>query len=251
MQNNSSSEEGKGPRVDTAGSLPILIHLFFLTQSPPSATAEKSLLMPQASLVHLLLQEVFPWTPHPHSWPSELGGREQPAPSPVPWPSGPPTLLLGSLCLHRKFSCLDVLRVLGTGQRQRETQESKPPGRSKPSRLPRRRGSWRKVQKHAEGIQPPSGGPWPARAPGWVLGGHWRAAEAQGGLCHRNNIFNTGGEREAHPALTRDSGIAVGCEHSRLGGGPMAWTRGMLLPRLPAGSSGSGRAGVPGLVDYK
>ena len=85
--------------------------LSFLTQSPPSATAEKSLLMPQASLVHLLLQEVFPWTHHPHSWPSELGGREPAAPPPGPWPSGPPTLLLGSFCLYRKFSCLEVLRV--------------------------------------------------------------------------------------------------------------------------------------------
>lgn len=42
------------------------------------------------------------------------------------------------------------------------------------------------------------------------------------GLCHRNNIFNAGMERGAHPALTRDSGSAVGCEHSRLGRGPMA-----------------------------
>ena len=58
--------------------------LSFLTQSPPSATAEKSLLMPQACLVHLLLQEVFPWTHHPHPWPSELGSREPAAPPPSP-----------------------------------------------------------------------------------------------------------------------------------------------------------------------
>lgn len=96
--------------------------LSFLTQSPPSATAEKSLLMPQACLVHLLLQEVFPWTHHPHPWPSELGGQGTSCPTPVPWLSGPSALLLGSFCLYMKFSCLEVLRVPGSERRaERDT----------------------------------------------------------------------------------------------------------------------------------
>lgn len=70
------------------------------------------------------------------------------------------------------------------------------------------------------------------------------------GLCHRNNIFNAGMERGAHPALTRDSGSAVGCEHSRLGRGPMVQTGGSLRPRLPArGQTPWVLPVVPGLVD--
>ena len=108
---------------------------------------------------------------------------------------------------------------------------------------------------HAEVSSLPRVGCRPARAPGWVLGGCWEDTGVRqrhrSGLCHRNNIFNTGGERGAHPALTRDSGSAVGCEHSRLGRGPMAWTRGMLLPGLPALGQTWVLPVVPGLVDYK
>lgn len=72
------------------------------------------------------------------------------------------------------------------------------------------------------------------------------------GLCHRNNIFNAGMERGAHPALTRDSGSAVGCEHSRLGRGPMAQTGGSLRPGLPArGQPPWVLPVVPELVDYR
>ena len=62
------------------------------------------------------------------------------------------------------------------------------------------------------------------------------------GLCHRNNIFNAGTERGAHRALTRDSGSAVGCEHSRLGRGPMAQTGGVAAAQ--ASSPGSNPLGV-------
>lgn len=52
---------------------------------------------------------------------------------PVPWPSGPPALLLGSFCLYTKF-CLEVLRVPWWGRRaQRGTGVHLP-------RPPRRKG---------------------------------------------------------------------------------------------------------------
>lgn len=147
---------------------------------------------------------------------------------PVPWPSGPPALLLGSFCLYTKF-CLEVLSPL-VGQEGTEGHWSPP------AQAPEEEGRcWRKlqVQTHAEESSLPraGGAGRPPRGP--VRTGRRCAAKSTGAACLHSNTFNAAlGE-----GLTRDSGWAVGCEHSCLAGGRMVPTGagGTLLFLLPAG----------------
>lgn len=152
-----------------------------------------------------------------------------------------------------KFSSLEVLRVPGRERRAERDTGVQTPREKQTLQASEEEGGVGGNSRSK--LRNPASLGWAAGRPG-PLGGCWEDTGVRqrhrSGLFHGSNIFNAGVERGAHPALTRDSGSAVGCEHSHLGRGPMGWTRGTLLPGLPdPGQTSWVLPVVPGLVDYK